>query len=732
MNDDAGLKVTVSADVQQLQTGASQATASLQDMEKELNLLGRAIDSMVSKGQDITKLEDAYQALADKIKAARAEAAQPIPTPPAPPQPPPVPVPDDKPLLDSISKQRLAFMDLGRVVTGQGFNLRSLAANFSLLGAPVAIAAAAIYGLYEVLSKQTDAEKKAAEQAKELANTLANLKDVSTIDETATGSEAGNIARVQALAAVVEDTNKAYKDRQNALNELKETNKSYFGDLTLEASSMKLLTDRVNQYSQALITEAIIKGQVEEIAKLSEELQKQIPILNQLTAARDAQADATDKAAAAAQKSGDNTIGAGGSGSAIDAQTALDKSTAAYLKQNAAVADLKDQIKQYTDELNKQIIVQADQRPLTVPPKTKSDLQDIVSVLKEVQSIYADLAKPSKLPLFQQNQNSGANLPAGQTSPVVDVINAQIAAAKKKLADPATTGDLADAYGKLIAALNAKLQATLHPNLISPVDQALTNPEDAQKAIDTAESKIEKAFGDKGLGIKVPANLTLDIRNTGFDDEDTKKIQQELERTPGLSNFFVKASANVQVAIGKAAIDEADLRNLKETIDSVVSSTAISGFKDIGVALGDALSGAKNPLASAVKDFTAVLGDGLIKIGEQMIAASALMQALKATLSTLYAIPAAGVLVGIAAVALGEVVKNVGAHAFATGGIVTGPTLGLVGEAGPEVIFPLNQLNRFIQGQPGRGDQNINIRGRISGNDLKLSLARTNKQQGLV
>ena len=93
MSDDAGLKVVVSADVQQLQVGADQAVQSLTDMEKELNAIGRAIDNTVAKGQDIGKLEDAYQALADKIKAAKAAAASPLPVPPAPPIPPPVPVP---------------------------------------------------------------------------------------------------------------------------------------------------------------------------------------------------------------------------------------------------------------------------------------------------------------------------------------------------------------------------------------------------------------------------------------------------------------------------------------------------------------------------------------------------------------------------------------------------------------------------------------------------------------
>jgi hypothetical protein len=49
---------------------------------------------------------------------------------------------------------------------------------------------------------------------------------------------------------------------------------------------------------------------------------------------------------------------------------------------------------------------------------------------------------------------------------------------------------------------------------------------------------------------------------------------------------------------------------------------------------------------------------------------------------------------------------------FATGGIVTSPTLGLVGEAGPEAIIPLSQL--------GRGGQNINIT--ITGNTISSQL----------
>lgn len=738
MSDDAGLKVTVSADVQDLQTGAQQSVQSLQSMEKELNALGRVIDNTVAKGQDISKLEDAYQALTDKIKAARAAAAQPLSSGVTSGlsqdlQSVSAPIEQVKSGVQglglTLGQQRTAFIDFGRIVTGQGFSLRSLAANFSLLGPAGAIGAAALYGLYEILNKQTDAEKKAEEQAKQLAATLLNLKSASQVSDEATGSEAGNIDRVQVLAAAIQNTNLSYKERNNALLELRETNKAYFGDLTLEAASLATLTDRVNEYSNALIAEAVVKGQVDAIAKLTSTLLDQVRALDKLKTARD-QANAE---AAKPQESSAGSVAAGGADALNNtALRAAATATLAYNKQADAVFQIRQQIALYKGDLDNAIAEQIKFKPLQVPPKTKSDLTDIVSILKEVASIYADLSKPQKGPLFILNENSGANLPAGQTSPVVQVIQAQIDAAKKKLADAANDPSLAAAYQKLITALGAKLHATLNPDLTSPVDQALANPADVTKALDQAESKIEKSVGTRGLEIKVPAHLELDIENAGFNEEDAKKIKAELERSPGFDNFFVHATATVQVSIGKGLINQADLRELKKTIDSVAGSTVVAGFKDIGVALGDALSGAKNPLQAAIKDFTSVLGNGLIKIGEQMIAASALMQALKSSLGTLFTNPAAGIFEGIAAVALGEIVKNVGAHAFATGGIVTGPTLGLVGEAGPEVIFPLSQLNRFMQGQPGRGDQNINVRGQISGNNLKLVLARTNKNQGLV
>lgn len=745
MSDDAGLKVTVSADVQQLQAGAQQSVQSLQSMEKELIALGRVIDNTIAKGQDISKLEDAYQALTDKIKAARAEASQPLSgniTSGLTQDLQSVSAPIDQVksgvqgLGLTLGQQRTAFIDFGRIVTGQGFSLRSLASNFALLGPGVAIGAAALYGLYEVLTKQTDAEKQAEEQAKKLAEALANLKSATQVSDQATGSEQGNIARVQDLAAAIQNTNLSYKDRNNALQELRETNKAYFGDLTLEAASLATLTQKVNDYSNAIIAEAVVKGQVDAISKVSAELTEQSRILDQLKTKRDAANEATLHV--------DDNIGGGGigniGGGANISETARLTSAAssaesAYQKQGQAVATLHETLNGYTDALKAAILEQIQFKPLEVPPKTKSDLQDIVSILKEVAGIYADLSKPQKGPLFIANENSGANLPAGQTSPVVQVIQAQIDAAKKKLADAANDPQLAAAYQKLVTALGAKMQATLNPDLSSPVDQPLANPADFEKAIDKAESQIEKAIGPKGLEIAVPASIKVAIKDSGFDKADQEILLKKAEDDALRGLPPVQWTPNIQVIVNKGIIVAALNKQLNDSINTSIKNVATSGLEGIGQAIGTAIAKGTSPIEAAGKAILTALGQLMEDIGKSLISYGVAKELLDTVLLGGIALPGVVAIgLGVAAEALGALVKSAGSsyHAFATGGIVTGPTLGLVGEAGPEAIFPLSQLNRFIQGTPGSQAQNVTVQGVISGNNLRLALARTNKQQGLV
>ena len=86
---------------------------------------------------------------------------------------------------------------------------------------------------------------------------------------------------------------------------------------------------------------------------------------------------------------------------------------------------------------------------------------------------------------------------------------------------------------------------------------------------------------------------------------------------------------------------------------------------------------------------------------------------------------------GKAAFSLGAITSNLGkimnVQGFQEGGIVTGPTTALIGEgigttaANPEVVAPLDKLKSLM----GSTEQNITVTGKLIGNDIFLSNAKT-------
>lgn len=703
MAEEAGLRITISADVREAIlnltnltdatgelavegvgniTAVNQALQSLRQAQQEtgnpaeLQTLNRAIKDLSVQAAALKRAgTEGFDELGNRIAAVKGQAQ--------------IAASGMQEFSLTTGQARVAFLDLGRVVTGQGFNLRSLASNFALIGPGATVAVAALYGLYEVLNKQTDAEKHAEEEAKRLHDTLVSLKSVGEITEASTGSEAGNIAKVQALAAAIQDTNKTYAERKNALDELRETNKAYFGDLTLEANSLATLSARVRDYSQALISEAITKGFTEEISKTSIELSKQIPILNQLAAAYQRQSDEVDRITAA--NTGKVSGREGISSEVVNAQNQLDNFKNQYLKQNEIVATLKDQINQYTQALNENIAVQIKQKPLKLPPAPTDEYKKIIPVLQEVQRIYDELSKPNKEPLFKQADNAGIG---GGESPLVKLIKAQIEEAKKNLQEAAKGSSLASAYNDLIKALNAKLTATLNPQLHThPVFLA-----------DIDNKEIEK-----------------------FKEETGKQLTERMKKLPPL-----KSDIRVDPLLILQAKPIADLN---KEIQKALNTAVPAALENAGNQIGEALAKGKNPILAAGRAIESTIGQVIQNIGKALIEYGTVKEGLDNIFAGGILVPGvAAIAIGVAAEALGSLLKSsAGAyHAFATGGIVTGPTLGLIGEAGPEVIFPLDRLNNFIRNNTSSGPQAVKVTGIIRGRDLAIIQARDSKLQNLT
>lgn len=729
MGDVAGLKIVVGADVSGAIANVGKLDQTLDELQKELNAIGRAIDQAIAKGQDISKLEDAFDKVNNKVKAMKAEIAKAAPT-------------------SSLTEVKTKVLEVGTAADTAGKGIVGAANNafgairkiayvlpgvgiagiFALIGSGI-VAAGESLGLFNgTLFKTSDAAKHAEEDAKKLKDTLFNIKSAGDVTQSATGSEAGNIARVQALSAAIQDTNRSYKERKNALDELRETNKAYFGDLTLEAASLKTLSGRVNEYSQALIQEAIVKGQVEEISKMTTELLKQVQAENKLKDARDRAQAALDAAPASG-----GGLSVGGGQSSVSQQDFLavkvTAATKAYEAQKDAVLQIRSAIASYNGELNNAITLQLKQKPLQTAPGYKDELKAVIPILEQIKKIYEEIQKPNKENLHTQFAQAAEALNTDST--VYKLFQARIAEAyRNAIKDPAN----ASAYRDLATAFQAQLAHIQSPNLSSHI-QGIVDVKASD--LDKVESQIEKTLGgSKGLQIKVPATLKLSLDEQGYSKEEQQILLKKAEEDALKGLKPIPWNPKIQAIINQKDIVEGVLLQLNETTTKIVQGIAAAGLSQIGIAIGAAISGGGSGLQKALQGFGSILGDGLIAIGKELITASTIIKGIKTALNELFANPVVGIVVGVAAVAAGEILKSevnkTGARAFATGGIVTGPTNALIGEAGPEVVFPLQELNRFVKNTQGNGQQTVRIVGKLSGRDINIAAARDNKMQNLV
>ena len=104
---------------------------------------------------------------------------------------------------------------------------------------------------------------------------LKTVRDTNDIENQASGQYEASSVRLQTLLGIVLDETKAQNARKNALAQLKELDKDRFANYTLEKSSLQGLTTEVNNYTNALIANAIAKEYEQEIGKTTINLNNQ-------------------------------------------------------------------------------------------------------------------------------------------------------------------------------------------------------------------------------------------------------------------------------------------------------------------------------------------------------------------------------------------------------------------------------------------------------------------------
>jgi hypothetical protein len=260
-----------------------------------------------------------------------------------------------EPLIQSFQSVRKESGSVGGTLKALGASLAGpggLLLGFTLVSSAITVAIqkyGSLGGALDALFGKTDVlNKEVLDAAKSYEKFNEQLKTTESIQGQAAGGTQGEISRVQALANIVNSTTASYLQRNNALKELANINKTYFGNLDDESIKLGKLTEAVDAYTRANVQAAISKAFESEIAATSVELSKQERVLGKLITRLGETATAQNKVSQTlpglAQAAEQSRIGS----AAINA-------TEAYIQQNTTVNELRSRIKELNGELTKSV-----------------------------------------------------------------------------------------------------------------------------------------------------------------------------------------------------------------------------------------------------------------------------------------------------------------------------------------------------------------------------------------
>lgn len=354
----------------------------------------------------------------------------------------------------------------------------------------------------------------------------------------------------------------------------------------------------------------------------------------------------------------------------------------------------------------RQILAMQNQAAQGVPIDTL-EVEDLQDKLKDTQAQIDLLTAPTapvKVPIDFGDDGGG----------IVDDLGEQIAGIEGEFAFTGNEADrvlaLADAYRQ--AAVQAarlgdielaeQLDA-IDPSVRKAADSILRS-RDAVAALGVTSDQTTDLLG--ALGAKSAEVAGVVVASTEQLTPAQQKVQDFASAaTSAIEGALVDSLSQVATAIGSAAagVDE-PLKNLGSTLLNTFASLAME-LGGLAIGYGIAIEGIKEALRG-------LQGPVAIAAGVALLALGAGLQA-----------------------AVSKSADDAGVPAFAQGGLVTGPTLAMVGDnpSGKEAIIPFERMGEFMKmAGGGGGQQNVVVTGRISGKDIVLSNERARRDRSRI
>lgn len=563
-----------------------------------------------------------------------------------------------KGLTGSSNQATLALTNLGRVVQDAPFGflgiannlnpllesfqrlkaqsgstrvaLKSLASSLGGVGG-VGLALSVVSSLLIVFGDRLFGAGKKAEEAAE------KIKSSFDVVNDATDSVQGDIAKVNALLNAFSNTS-SLSDQKKIIDELKETNKSYFGELKAGVSTYNDISAAAQGYTQALIQQAIVEGLSEEIKKLSGQLRLAKKEYFELSSRAVKAKDELNKVSSAA---GNQVKGmAAVNTSVVNAQTNFEVLNKKLKASENNVTSLAGQFGELSNEINKQVAEGLKIKPLTtVDAKKFKDETD--NILARARQFAKEFGESFVVPDLEESFFKG--------KPVI------LKVAQKLLDD--------------VSKANLKIKLPVQTEFeLLPVSDGISQ--------DVTDNFFKSVKIERGIEIIIDPTVTLTKDLTKLIDEkiDLRGKFSNLGELGAFNDIFENIDTDNIVAL-QQGIERAKelLSGLKSTADSLKNSLAQSlqgTFEGLFEGLGESLAESGGGVAEKLK---AVFSTLLSGIGKALIAYGVTKSIMDKLLGPGGIVIPGGVAIAAGVLAVAAAAALRGSKKFASGGYVSGP-----------------------------------------------------------
>jgi hypothetical protein len=598
----------------------------------------------------------------------------------------------------------LVLQDLPYGFRGIQNNLPALVGGIAGMTGVIYFAASAVIALYTAYDMGLFKSKQATEESKARTEQLKKEKDATNSLYLSTANEA---VEVSSLIAVIKSETETRNRKFSALEQLKKINPEIFNGLVLEKNAVIGIDDAYKNYIESLKTIIAVKIKQAELESIIEKrLKAEGVTLSQEE--KDIQA----------------------TGKALNANRIARETDLQQRKENVAqqIKEAKSQVlinglkKQEADILLQLQSLSSGIKVTTTKDNTGKEKEKAIEAANKAQTkSYLDTLDERAKKEYQALLDLEDSLAKMNAAGYKDA-STHFAAYKANMGNIAKEYDDKE-YKRNQDSINANI--AFETQIYNDSNRAFDAIKKKQADSEASFAKRQTNSIETELTIQEKLNKDSLIRRIDYTKQALAKVAviAAMSFNPNTIGIYLDAIDKLNAKL-KGYGDQWNVT--AKSINDSIQNFVISSFTLMGESLGKALAGENVDVFNA---FAMLIADALTSIGTSLISYATMV----GLAMTLFADPLTwpiALAAGIAAVAAGAFLKtklskkqNSGATAFANGGIVSGPTMGLIGEypgakSNPEVVAPLDKLKDMLGGNGG--GQFV-----LRGNDLVLALNRS-------